>query len=299
MACRAGRGGVGDAAPPGRVALARLPRTRCRDLRSAARAGKPACRGIREAHADWVRGAARLGIPVLCQKPLAPTLAEATGLCQEVAGRVRLMVHENWRHRPYYRRIGQWLRAQRVGRIVQAQMRLLSSGLLQDSSGAYPILQRQPFIADLQRALVMEVLIHHIDTLRFLFGELRLLHARLGRRCPAMRGEDRAFVLFETAEAAPVALFANLATAGEPPTLTDRLLVIGEDGVIRLDGDSLQRRGKDDESHTYDLDASYRASYRDTIGHFLDALESGMEFETGPGDNLKTLALVEDIYSRS
>ena len=120
----------------------------------------------REAHADLVRLAADRGLAVLCQKPLAPTLAEARALVADVATRTRLMVHENWRFRPYYRQISDWLRSARIGRVVQAQMTVLSSGLIPDADGKLPVIVRQPFIATLDRALVMEVLIHQIDTLR-------------------------------------------------------------------------------------------------------------------------------------
>jgi predicted dehydrogenase len=61
----------------------------------------------RETHARLVRLAAERGIDVLCQKPLAPTFGEADALVRDVEGRIRLMVHENWRFRPYYRQIAQ------------------------------------------------------------------------------------------------------------------------------------------------------------------------------------------------
>ena len=120
----------------------------------------------REAHAALVRLAAQHGVPALCQKPLAPTYDTAHELADEITGSraMRLMVHENWRFRPYYRQLGAWLRAGRIGRVVQAQMTLLSSGLIADAHGTLPLVERQPFIATLERALVMEVLIHHIDT---------------------------------------------------------------------------------------------------------------------------------------
>src|SRR4029078_4154055 len=57
----------------------------------------------RETHAAWVEAAAARGIATLCQKPLTPTLAEADALIAAVAGKSRLMVHENWRFRPCYR----------------------------------------------------------------------------------------------------------------------------------------------------------------------------------------------------
>src|SRR5262249_45416286 len=65
----------------------------------------------RETHAGWVEAAAARGIDVLCQKPLTPTLAEAEGLIRRVEGRTRLMVHENWRFRPWYRELKRWIDA--------------------------------------------------------------------------------------------------------------------------------------------------------------------------------------------
>ncbi|HSW03916.1 Gfo/Idh/MocA family protein [Aquabacterium sp.] len=250
----------------------------------------------REAHAGLVRLAAAHGVPVLCQKPLAPTLAEAESLASEVHGHIRLMVHENWRFRPVYRLAAQWLREGRIGTVLQAQMTLLSSGLLPDAQGRLPALARQPFIATLDRALVMEILIHHIDTLRFLLGELQLVQARLGRACEAMRGEDRAAISFETSDGAPVHLLANLCVHGEPPAPLDALLLIGERGTIRLDGNTLHCSGAAPAEQVFDLAAGYAASYAATIAHFVDALASGQAFETDPQDNLRTLALVENIY---
>jgi predicted dehydrogenase len=49
----------------------------------------------REFHAPMCLLAARRNLPILCQKPLTPTLAESEALVREIGGRVRLMVHEN------------------------------------------------------------------------------------------------------------------------------------------------------------------------------------------------------------
>jgi predicted dehydrogenase len=252
----------------------------------------------REAHAALVRLAAAHTIPVLCQKPLAPTMAEASRLVGDVEASTRLMVHENWRFRPCYRQIRQWLAEGRIGAVQQAQMTLLSSGLVADAEGRYPALVRQPFVATLQRALVSEILIHHIDTLRFLLGELQLVHASLGRSCPAMRGEDRATALFETAARAPVVLMANLGVHGEPAALVDRLVLVGERGTIRLSGELLRCEGHETLECRHDSAQGYADSYAAAISHFIDGLLQGGEFETGPSDNLRTLALVESVYER-
>ncbi|MDB5883504.1 MAG: oxidoreductase [Ramlibacter sp.] len=251
----------------------------------------------REFHAEVVRMAADKGIPVLCQKPLAPTLEQARELVADIAGRTRLMVHENWRFRPYYRDLGKCLRAGRIGDVVQAHLTLLSSGLIPDEEGRLPALVRQPFIGRLERALVMEILIHHIDTLRFLLGDLTLHHARLGHLSPAMKGEDRAFLSFETARQAPVSILSNLAVHGRPPAPLDQLTVIGTRGTAILDGATLRFMGAEPGEHTYDMPACYLQSYEAVIAHFVTCLRSGADFETSPQDNLRTLELVEAAYA--
>ncbi len=251
----------------------------------------------REFHAEMVRMAADKGLAVLCQKPLAPTYRQASELVAQVDGRCRLMVHENWRFRPYYRDMERLLREGRIGEVVQAQMTLVSSGLIADESGALPALVRQPFVATLERALVMEILIHHIDTLRFMLGELDLRYSRLGRASAAMRGEDRAFLAFETAQGAPVSVLANLAVHGQPAGLQDRLTLIGTRGTLILEGNTLRCLGAQPCELTYDMPACYLQSYADAIGHFVLCLETGQAFETGAADNLRTLQLVEAAYA--
>ena len=100
----------------------------------------------REMHAPLVRLAAKHRLPVLCQKPLAPNLQEATELAAEVEGSTRLMVHENWRFRGYYRDAAAWLREGRIGNVKQAQLTLLTSGVLPGPDGLCPALERQPFM---------------------------------------------------------------------------------------------------------------------------------------------------------
>jgi predicted dehydrogenase len=64
-----------------------------------------------DAHAALCEAAASRGVAILCQKPLAPTLDAARRIVAVVGDRVRLMVHENWRHRPQCRQV--WSRGSR------------------------------------------------------------------------------------------------------------------------------------------------------------------------------------------
>ena len=136
----------------------------------------------RETHAGWVEAAAAKAINVLCQKPLTPTLAEAEALVRRVGGRCRLMVHENWRFRPWYRELQRWVAAGDLGEIVLARMAMINSGFLPDETGSRPAFVRQPFMQHERRLMVAEVLIHHIDVMRFLCGELQIGRASCRER---------------------------------------------------------------------------------------------------------------------
>jgi predicted dehydrogenase len=253
----------------------------------------------REMHAPLVRLAAKRHLPLLCQKPLAPNLQEATELAAEVADQTRLMVHENWRFRSYYRDAAAWLREDRIGNVRQAQLTLLTSGVLPGPDGLCPALERQPFMRRERRMLVAEVLIHHLDTLRMLLGPLRVTAAQLSRSSDQLVGEDSAVIQLETGNGAGVSVFASFAAHGHPATQVDRLEILGDSGAIRLDGPHLACSGALPNEQVYDLAVEYQGSYNRTIAHFVASLRDNTPFETAPQDNLETLRLVEDCYRLS
>jgi predicted dehydrogenase len=250
----------------------------------------------RAAHAELVRLAADRGLPILCQKPLAPTLAEAEALVVAVDNRARLMVHENWRFRAYYREAAAWLRSGVIGRPFAARLDLVTSGTLLDVAGRFPALERQPFMRSEARMLVAEVLIHHLDTLRMLLGPLRVTACATSRTCPDLAGEDTALIQLAGTGGVAVQVFATLAAHGAPPAAPDRLEILGPDGAIRLQGSELSMTGRETRKQSFNLAATYEDSYAATIAHFIDRLDDGAPFETSPADNLETLRLVEDCY---
>ena len=253
----------------------------------------------REMHAPLVRLAAGKRLPVLCQKPLAPNLQQATDLAAEVSNLTRLMVHENWRFRGYYRDAAAWLREGRIGNVKQAQLTLLTSGVLPGPDGLCPALERQPVMRREKRMLVAEVLIHHLDTLRMLLGPLRVTAAALSRTSEQLVGEDGAVIQLQTQNSAGVTVFASFAGRGHPATQIDRLEILGDKGAIKLDGPQLIRSGASPQEEIYDLATEYQGSYNRTIAHFVQSLRDNTPFETAPQDNLETLRLVEDCYRLS
>jgi predicted dehydrogenase len=143
---------------------------------------------------------------------------------------------------------------------------------------------------------VNEVLIHHLDTLRVLLGELRVTTARVGQTCTDIAGEDNALIGLLAESGAAAVLLGNLAAHGAPATQADDLLVLGTTGTIRLRGNRLERLAAAPEAIEYDMAECYQGSYDAVIAHFVECVRSGGAFETMPEDNLRTLRLVEDAY---
>lgn len=242
--------------------------------------------------------AADRGIDVVCQKPLAPTLDEAKALAAEVEGRIRLMVHENWRFRAHYRRIKQWLAEGVIGQVAGCSMQVRSSGLLPGADGTRPQLARQPFCADLPRFMINETLIHHLDVLRWLLGPLTVAASRIGFGCSAIRGEDRAMILLDGDRCWAI-LDGNVSVPGAPVGVADRLEVTGSGGTVRFEASDVVVAGARSLHESFDLAAGYIDSYAAALRHFADCLVTGSPFETDVSDNLHTLQLVEDAYSRA
>src|SRR5258708_3525537 len=101
----------------------------------------------RATHVAMCRLAASKGVAALCQKPLAPSYEQALALVRDWPQGVRLMVHENWRFRPHYRQIRQWLEEGRIGPVRQVLMTIFTSGLKPDADGRLPAVGRPPLFA--------------------------------------------------------------------------------------------------------------------------------------------------------
>src|SRR5262245_31180144 len=76
-----------------------------------------------DTHNQFVRLAARHRTPVICQKPMARSLAEAERMvevCQRA--RVPFLIHENWRWQTPIRRLRKILDAGKIGKPFRARI---------------------------------------------------------------------------------------------------------------------------------------------------------------------------------
>jgi predicted dehydrogenase len=246
------------------------------------------------AHRALCVAAARRGIAILCQKPLAPSLAEAARIVAEVVPRVRLMVHENWRYRPWYVQTSKWIEAHAIGLPIRLELDVRSSGFV-PHDGQRPALERQPMLADVEHLMIGEVLVHHLDVACHLLGPLTVVGASRGTTPEGVRGETDARIEL-AGNVARAAVSGNLACPEAPVALTDTMRVFGSDGEIRLDGGRLVLQGRESVALAFDLDAGYQASYDAAIAHFADALRRDLPFATPPEIHLHVLSLVEAAY---
>lgn len=252
-----------------------------------------------ETHEPLIREAAARGLAILCQKPLTPRLAEACRLVADVQGRARLMVHENWRFRPYYRKAGEWIAAGLLGRLQQCCMSAFSAGLIADANGVRPALVREPSIRTSSLLVTGSVLIHHLDVLRYLLGPLRVVHARSGRETDEVKADTFTTIMLETPARAPVVLMGNLAVPGLSLPIEDEIRIIGTESCISFADNSLKLAGARSETIRYDPETAYQAAFDGAIAHFVDGLVEGKPFETSADDNLETLRLVDSALRLS
>ncbi|GAB5377287.1 MAG: Gfo/Idh/MocA family oxidoreductase [Acuticoccus sp.] len=247
-------------------------------------------------HAPLSRLAADLGIHIMCQKPLTPTVAEAEALIADVGTRVRFMVHENYRFRPHYAELARRVADGEIGTLRHARLTVRSSSLI-DYPGKTPfLLGRQPYLAEFPRLLVFEVLIHHLDALRSILGEMHVVSARLDRMNPDLAGEDVALVTLEGEHGGLIQIDANISALGYPPLPTDRLELLGDADTLVLDRDRITRLSKPEDVSQHDLVANYQACFTGAVGAFVTGLRTGAPFPTDRLDNFKTLRLMESIY---
>ncbi len=250
-----------------------------------------------ELHLPMLRIAAARGIPVICQKPMATSWADCLEMVR-VARRagIPFMIHENWRWQPWYRVVAAEMAKGHLGAPVTYTFRTRK----RDGAGPEPY-TLQPYFRQMPRLLLFETLVHHIDTARFLFGELDTLYTRFRRVNPAIAGEDQVLMVATHQSGLGGIIDGNrfLDLAPDSPSLGDAFFEF-ENGALRLaaTGDIFRLTPSGEELlWRNDVTAGYRGdSVRATSQHFVQSLLAGTPFETSGLDYLVTVAAVEAGY---
>ena len=255
-----------------------------------------------ESHKALASLAADRGVHVLCQKPLSSTLAEGrdiAGLCARAG--VRFMVLEMWRHLPALKDLKQQLDADLIGPIHS--LRLL--GHRRPMNRFHPVNPDQPYFAEMPKLLVYEMMIHSIDGVRYLMGDVESVYARMTRVNPIIAGEDHALVVFGHTSGATSMIDCSWAspTDRQPKMGAGDMLLEGRDGSLHLDPfDAELRHITNDGAVTvlkrYDSSgpSAYQAAFNSCVADFAASIRHGRSFLSPGSDNLKTLAATLAAY---
>lgn len=252
-------------------------------------------------HRALVEMASAARVPVVCQKPFAPTLADAQAMVSACrAAGVPLMVHENFRWQTPIQAVRRVLDNGRIGTPFWGRVSFRS---------AFDVFSGQPYLATDPRFIIQDLGIHIIDIARFLFGEVATLSARTTRVNPRIAGEDVATLLLHHAGGATSVVDCSYATALPQELFPQTLVEIdGVAGSLRLGADyTLTVHGRDGRTTQERCEPPLHAwaqrpwhNIQDSVlniqAHWLDCLHHGCTPQTSGEDNLRTLALVEAAY---
>ena len=246
-----------------------------------------------DSHLALVRLAAARRVPIICQKPMAATWAEAIEMVRiaEAAG-IPLMIHENWRWQPWFRTARRMIERGDIGRPIAYQFRVRQ----RDGLGEHPY-PRQPYFRDMPRLLIFETLVHQIDTARVLFGEIESLCAQTRRVNPLIRGEDQALLLLSHANGVQGVIDGHRFLDPEPdgPALGEAVFE-GLEGRLHVLATGDIYRGAE-RAWVNEIQLGYKGdSVRATQEHFIACLATGRPFESGGREYLRTFGAVEAAY---
>lgn len=244
-------------------------------------------------------------LPMLIEKPIAATLDDAQALCEAAeAAAVPLLVAHHRRHNPIQRRARELIAQGVLGRPVSANV--MATWLKPDSY--FDVAWRR----DLGGGPVLINLIHDIDQLRFMLGEVVEVQAMASNSVRAFAVEDTAGALLRFASGALATLMVSDTTsapwnwdlsAGEAAHYqrqdVDSMFLCGTEGSLTLPGLTLYRyagrRGWHEELTQQRCAPHAGDPYMEQLRH-LRAVAEGREAPLCSGrDALHTLAVAQAV----
>ncbi|MGI9420405.1 MAG: Gfo/Idh/MocA family protein [Geminicoccaceae bacterium] len=240
-------------------------------------------------------------VPMIVQKPFAPTIEDCRAIVDAAAtAAVPLMVHENFRFQTPIKAVRDVLDSGAIGRPFFGRIAWRT---------AFDVYANQPYLAEEERFLLLDLVIHLFDVDRYLFGEVEQLTCRTQSIKPGIRGEDAATVLLGHENGVTSVVDATYSSRRDPDPFPETMIEVdGTEGSVRLDHGSkltvVSPAGTERRSvEPVLLDWAEKPwhgiqeSVLRTQEHWVDCLREGREPDTSGADNLKTYALAEAAYA--
>jgi predicted dehydrogenase len=253
-----------------------------------------------DTHSVFVHLAAAHNTPVICQKPMAPDIAEAEKMIAVcAAGNVPFSIHENWRWQRPIRELRKTLASGEIGSPFRARI---------DYCNSFPVFDNQPFLKTVKQFIIADMGSHIFDVARFLFGEAARVCAQTHRVTRDIAGEDAATVMMRMRSGATVVCNLSYASRVEHDCFPQTFIhVEGDCGAVELAADYWLRVTNQHGTETRRCpppeypwaDPRYALVHSSIVEchrNLFQALQTGTEPETSGADNLKTLKLVQAAY---
>lgn len=253
-----------------------------------------------DSHEEIVKIAASYHVPIICQKPMAPTFETAeqmVNVCKKA--NVPFMIHENWRWQTPIRALKTEIDSGKIGKIFRSRVIYCNS---------FPVFENQPFLKNLKQFILTDMGTHIFDVVRYLFGEVESLYCQTASVNPGIQGEDVATASLKMKKGLHCSVDMSYASILENEKFPQTYALIeGEKGSIKLGQDYLikttTKKGTETKQFPpplYDwVDSKYaivQSSIVDANRNFLKFLQGAGVAETTGEDNLKTLRLVYASY---
>ncbi len=257
-----------------------------------------------ETHLDLIKTALKAQPKaIICQKPFCGSMQHAAAAVQSAKeAATPLIIHENFRFQPWYRRLHTELAKGTIGDLLQITFRLRPG----DGQGPDAYLSRQPYFQKMDRFLIHETAIHWIDTFRYLLGEPDAVMADLRRLNPAIRGEDAGLFIFKYPDGKRAIFDGNRLAdhAADNPRLTmGECLLEGTTGSLTLNGfGQIHHRPRGD-TKTTQLHTTYNTKNfgGDCVysfqKHVTDHLTQNTPLENTAQDYLQNMRIENAIYT--
>jgi len=254
-----------------------------------------------DTHEYFTLLAAKYGVAVICQKPMAASLHSAGNMLNTCRNEgIPFYIHENFRWQAPIRRLKEIMDTGVIGNPFKARVSFCS---------AFPVFDNQPFLATLEQFIITDIGSHILDVCRFLFGEADTLFCHTHSVNPTIKGEDVANILMKMKNG--ISCFAEMSYASIlehesfPQTY---VLVEGEKGSIQLTNDyTLSITTKQSTTTEKALPKMYswvdteyapvHSSIVECNRNILHHLQGIATAETTGADNFETVRLVHAAYA--
>ena len=246
-------------------------------------------------NAQVIREAARAGKHVICEKPLAASLAQGRALVQALEGLPTVVaIAENFHFRPDIAQARAWIADGRIGRLFL----LTSQGTYwtQETLGFASTPWRQD--PQYRGAVVADAGVHHTAGLRELGGEVEQLQAFVKDVHPVMGGPDTLVLNLRFRNGALGNLvFSGAAKASGPDFALFR--AFGTEGTIIVGGGEARLlRGAGPEQNDQEVLETFKppegadGGYYEEFLDFYEAVRTGRPPGVPPASALRDLELV-------